>query len=135
MSFCWILSISLVLSFYSKVFGKTSETNHLKYIRRSNLNRFISPHLNINSIRNKFESVVKDISSNVDLLMLSETEIDDKLPKGRFLIKGSGDPFGTDRIVNGKGILFYVREDIPTKLLSVKTLPSEGPIVEINLRK
>ena len=67
--------------------------------------------------------------------MLSETETDDKLPKGRFLIKGSGDPFGTDRIVNGKGILFYVREDIPTKLLSVKTLPSEGCIVEINLRK
>ena len=35
------------------------------------------------------------------------------------LIKGLGDPFRIDRNVNGGGILFYVREDIPTKVLSV----------------
>ena len=119
----------------SKVFGETSETNHLKHIRRSNLNKLIFAHLNINSIRNKFESVVKDISSNVDLLMLSETKIDDSFPKGQFLIKGFGDPFRIDRNVNGGGILFYVREDIPAKLLSVETLPTESFYVEINLRK
>ena len=92
-------------------------------------------HLNINSIRNKFESVVKDISSNVDLLMLSETKIDDSFPKGQFLIKGFGDPFRIDRNVNGGGILFYVRKDIPEKLLSVETLPIESFYVKINLRK
>ena len=45
--------------------------------------------------------------------MLSERKIDDSLPKTQFL----GD-------VNGGGILFYVREDIPAKLLSVETLPT-----------
>ena len=35
----------------SKVFGETSETNHLKYIRRYDLNKLIFAHLNINSIR------------------------------------------------------------------------------------
>ena len=55
--------------------------------------------------------------------MLSETKIDGSFPKGQFLIKGFGDPFRIDRNVNGGGILFYVREDIPAKLLSVETLP------------
>ena len=122
-----------ITEYKSKVLGETRQTNHLKH--RSNLNKLIFAHLNINSIRNKFESVVKDISSNVDLLMLSETKIDDSFPKGQFLIKGFGDPFRIDRNVNGGGILFYVREDIPAKLLSVETLPTESFYVEINLRK
>ena len=68
-----------------KDFGETSETNHLKYIRRSNLNKLIFAHLNIDSVRNKFESVMKDISCNVDLLMISETKADDSFPKSQFL--------------------------------------------------
>ena len=86
-------------------------------------------------IRNKFESVVKDITSNADLRKLSETKIDNNFPKGQFLMKGFGDPFRMDRNVNGGGILCYVREDIPVKLLSVETLPTESFFVEINLRK
>ena len=67
--------------------------------------------------------------------MLTETKIDDSFPKGQFLIKGFGDPFRIDRNVNGGRILFYVRKDIPAKLLSVETLPTESFYVEINLRK
>ena len=85
-------------------------------------------------IRNKFESVVKDITSNVDLRKLSEIKIDNNFPKGQFLMKGFGDPFRMDRNVNGGGILCYVTEDIPVKLLSVETLPTESFFVEINLR-
>ena len=66
--------------------------------------------------------------------MLSETKIDDSFPKSQFLIKGFGDPFRVDRNVNGGGILFYVREDIPAKLLSVESLPTESFYIEINLR-
>ena len=53
-----------------------TETNYLKSLRKSNLNRLIFAHLNINSIRNKFEFLAKDLASNVDLLMISETKID-----------------------------------------------------------
>ena len=53
-----------------------TETNHLKSLRKSNLNRLIFADLNINSIRNKFEFLVKDLASNIDLLMISETKID-----------------------------------------------------------
>ena len=39
------------------------------------------------------------------------------------------------RNIHGIGILFYVREDIPVKRLSVESLPTECFFVEINLRK
>ena len=55
--------------------------------------------------------------------MLSEAKLNDSFPKGQLLIKGFGDPFRIDRNANGGGILFYVREDIPAKLLSIETLP------------
>ena len=35
---------------------------------------------NINSIRNKFETLVNGVRGNVDILMISETKNDDCLP-------------------------------------------------------
>ena len=61
-----------------------TETNHLKSLRKSNLNRLIFVHLNINSIRNKFEFIAKDLANNVDLLMISETKIDNSFQKVSF---------------------------------------------------
>ena len=56
--------------------------------------------------------------------MISETKIDGSFPKGQFQIKDFSDPFRVDRNTHGGGILFYAREDIPVKLLSVKNLPT-----------
>ena len=84
---------------------------------------------------NKFESVVKDIGSNVDSLMLSETKLDHSFSKGQFLIKGFGDPFRIDGNSNAGRILFYVREDISAKLVSVETLPTESIFIVSNLQK
>ena len=67
--------------------------------------------------------------------MILETKIENSFPKGQFLIKGFCEPFRIDRKIHGGGILFYVREDIPVKLLSVEPLPAECLFVEINLRK
>ena len=112
-----------------------TETNHLKLLRKSNLNRLIFAHLNINSIKNKFEFLAKDLATDVDLLMISETKIENSFPKGQFLIKGYCEPFRIDRNIHSGGILFYVRKDIPVKLLSVEPLPAECLFVEINLRE
>ena len=43
-------------------------------------------------------------------------------------------PYRLDRNANGNGILLYVREDIPSKLLN-SDLSIEGFVVEIRLRK
>ena len=45
----------------------------LKHLRNENPYRVITGHININSIRNKFESLVKYVDNNLDILMVSET--------------------------------------------------------------
>ena len=66
--------------------------------------------------------------------MISETKIDASLPIGQFLLNGCSTPFRLDRNAHRGGILLYVREDIPSKLLLVEENSIEGFFVEINLR-
>ena len=100
--------------------------NTLKSLRKDNLNKLISAHLNINSIRNKFELLSEQIKGNVDVLMISETKIDDSFPVGQFLIEGFCTPYRLDRNSKGGGILLYVREDIPSNLISMDISPIES---------
>ena len=44
-------------------------------------------------------------------------------------------PYRVDRNGTSGGIMLFVREDIPSKLLSVENSPTEAFFVEINLRK
>ena len=92
-------------------------------------------HLNINSLRLKFDSLAQKITGNVDILMISETKLDNSFPEGQFLIEGYSKPYRIDRNCHGGGIMLYVRADIPSKLLSTELLPMEGFYVEINLQK
>ena len=100
-----------------------------------NMNKLIIAHLNINSIRNNFDFLVDKIKGNIDIIMISETKLDNSFPKGQFLINGFNEPIRLDRNKNGGGILLYIREDIPTKVLSFETPPIECFYVEINLHK
>ena len=94
----------------------------------------IFAHLNINSIRNKFEELISQVKGTVDVLMISETKIDDSFPIANFLMDGFSQPYRIDRNSSGGGIMLYVREDIPSNLLKVEPLPIEGFYVELKLR-
>ena len=107
----------------------------LKDIRISNLNKLIFGHLNINSLRNKFDLFSEQVKGSIDILMLSETKLDDSFPEAQFLIEGFHSPFRFDRNINGGRIMLYVREDIPTKLLSHDFSGVESFFVEINIHK
>jgi hypothetical protein len=107
----------------------------LKQIRRKNINRIIFAYLNINSLRNKFDFLVDQCKGNVDVLMISETKLDSSFPVGQFLIEGFSMPFRLDRNKNGGGIMLFVREDIPVKLLSTEVHPIESFYIEINISK
>ena len=106
----------------------------LKNVRLKNVNRLICAQLNINSIRNKFNSLADIINNNTDILMISETKLDPSFPNGQFHIHGFSEPYRFDRNGNGGGILLYIREDITSKLILTK-MTIEGFFVEINLRK
>ena len=52
----------------------------LKSIRNDSVNKLVFAHLKINSIRNKFELLKKQIKDNNDILTVSETKIDNIFP-------------------------------------------------------
>ena len=98
------------------------------------MNKLIIGHLNINSLRNKFELLTHQIKDNIDL-MISERNLDESFPTSQFFMNGFSSPHRLDRNRNGGGILLYIRKDIPSKLLSIERDLTETFFVEINLHK
>ena len=75
------------------------------------------------------------ITDKTDILLISETKLDSSLPVNQFLIDGFSPPYRLDRHANGGGIMLYVREDIPSKLLpNNQDSEIENIFLEINLR-
>ena len=51
---------------------------------------------------------------NLDILMISETELDSKFPSNQFPNEGHTAPIRFDRNGRKGGIILYIRENIPT---------------------
>ena len=83
--------------------AKFGTNSSLQTTRKDNLNKLIFAHLNINSIWNKFDSLADIIKDNTDILMISETKVDDSFPDGQFFLDGFGTPFHLSRNRNGEG--------------------------------
>ena len=104
-------------------------------MRIKHVNKLIIAHLNINSLRNKFEFLVEFIRGKVDILMISETKIDESFPLGQFKINSFNALFRLYRNSNGGGIMLFVLEDIPAKLIAPEIPPVESLYVEVKLPK
>ena len=50
------------------------------------MNKIFVGQLIINSIRNKFDFLAQQVKGNIDILMISETKLDESFPVGQFLI-------------------------------------------------
>ena len=113
--------------------------------------KLILDHLNINSIRNKFEALKFIIDHNIDKFLIAETRLDDSFPTAQlkaetrlddsfptvyFLIKGFSALYRCDRYSKGGSIFLWIREDIPSKILTYNSNCDIEPLFfEINLRK
>ena len=71
------------------------------------------------------------------MLVVSETKIDMSFPTSQFVVQDFPTPFRLDRKNTGGGILVYVRDDIPSKLLNISYVSSETECLatERNLHK
>ena len=98
----------------------------LKVISKKNPNRIVLAHLNINSLRNKFDILIDQITGNVDVMVISDTKLDDSFPESQFKIPGYSSIFRLDRDQNGGGIMVFVLEDITTTFLSFEDKPIEA---------
>ena len=79
--------------------------------------------LNVNSLRNKIGVVEELIKNNVDICLLSETKIDENFPNKQFKINNYK-TFRRDKNKHGGGILFYINENIPCKLINNEIIQS-----------
>ena len=103
--------------------------------RQKKLGKIVIGHLNINSIRQKLDSLIEITTGNIDILMISESKFDESFPKGKFLIKGFSEPYTLDCNSKRGGIMLFLRKDILSKLLSIEKNSIETFNVEVNLRK
>ena len=96
-----------------------SPIDSIRQLKLSNPHKIILGHLNINSLRNKFESIADVIQGTFDIFLLSETKIDESFPDKQFCLNNYK-IFRKDRNRYGGGIMFYVNENLPCKSLTTK---------------
>ena len=78
---------------------------NLRNMKRKKPKNVFLGHLNINSIKNKFESVWELIKDTFDIFLLSESKLDSSFPDNQFSIPGY-QIVRKDRDRNGGGLLF-----------------------------
>ena len=82
--------------------------------------------LNINSIRNMLETISDHKKGNIDVLVVSETKIDNSFPYGKLLIYEFCTPYRLDQNSNGGELVYLLQRifhpvaiTISTKILNV----------------
>ena len=71
----------------------------------------------------------------IDILALTETKLDATFTKAQFLLNGFSEPCRLDRSRNGGGVMIYIHENVPSKLLDIHVFPLEDLFVGFNFRK
>ena len=77
------------------------------------------------------------INKNIDILCFAETKLDSSFPAGQFFEAGYASPFRLDVSSNSGGLLVYINENIPSRILRKFTVTKDIQIlpIEINFRK
>ena len=74
---------------------------------------------------------MEQIRGNIDILLVSETKIDDSFLQYQFVIGRFNAPYKLDRNCLGAGLMLLVKEDIPSNLLIIDEKPLESIYVEL----
>ena len=105
-------------------------------MRNSNPHNIIIGHLNVNSVKNKIDSIKTYFQNYLDLLVLAETKLDQTHPTAEIFIKGYRKPFRKDKSKHSGGLLLYLSEEIPSRELTGHTCPDDiQNIVRIKCEK
>ena len=77
------------------------------------------------------------VIKHVDILVTCETKLHETFPSSQFHMDGFSLPHRLDRNQNGGGVMIFVKEDMPSKLLTKHNFPRdvEGLFVELNFRE
>ena len=100
-----------------KSIDNSNSIMQLKNLRLKYINRVITENPNINSLPLKFSQLQEIVVKYVDILILTETKLDDSFPTSQFMLDGFSMPYRQDRNRNGCGIIIYIRDGNPGKPL------------------
>ena len=92
-------------------------------------------YLNINSIRNKFDSIRTALVDHVDIFIAAETKINESFPTAQFVIDGFHKPLRLDVTDKSGDLLVYVRSYLPLCQLTKHEISSDmqALVIKINL--
>ena len=95
----------------------------------------ILSYINVNSITNKLDDLKILVAQAVDILCLSETKLYETFPTAQFV--GFKKPYQKTRHIdvtsNSVGLLFYVKSNLPSKLITLHKFPKENQCIPIEL--
>ena len=112
--------------------------SRFKMIRADSFHNLIVGTLKINSISLKFDEFKLIISGFFDVVIVTETKLDDSFPKAQFCIDAFSLPYRLDRNRNGGGLMTWdVWDDIPGKILTKHNLPEdiEASFIELKFHE
>ena len=100
----------------------------IKNLRLSNVSRVIIGN---------FEQLEKVVLKYIDILVITETKLDNTFSNAQLLVPGFPKPFCLDRNRKRGGVTIYVRENIPSELVTKHVPPSDIKCIylELNFRK
>ena len=85
----------------------------LSELKANNIGRLIIWQININFLAKKFEFLVSLFKDKVDIIVISETKVDETFPISQLSIEGYTKPLS-----RGGGLIFYIRDDIHVRKLN-----------------
>ena len=77
------------------------------------MDRLVIGHININSLRNKFDSLKILVKNSLDIFY--DIKLDETFPEGQFFIDEFTPPYRMDGNTNSGSTALYVREDTPSR--------------------
>ena len=103
---------------HSRKSVKESSYEHIGLSSNNTHESFLSESSDtLNSVRNKFSSLHQTFLNKTVILLLSETKIDDSFLDSQFFTEGFK-IYRKDRNKTGGGLLFYVNENLPGKIVN-----------------
>ena len=105
-------------------------------IRSQNVNIIIGI-LNINSTTFKFDELRLLVTDTFGILIIIGTKLDETFLLSQFHKDAFSRPYRLDRNRNECGVIIYIREDVPSKLLTKHCFSKdiEGLFIEVKFRK
>ena len=114
--FSYLLHVPQVQRTLNQVLVKNLKMTCCFYVNRRKAIILIFSTLNINSVPNKLDYIRITIADFVDILVITESKLDQSFPDSQFFINRFSKLFRKNRNRHGGRLLMYIKEDIPQKL-------------------